>query len=138
MAAERNMLTISPEELLLILRKKYLVEIPDSIETPEQMQAAGNLLGVCTSNYIYLENMRLAANLAKRRMKREGKPKDEVEDALCREEIFKTYSEISENTYKTLSRMITTRQQALLELRMTDGIPAYGNSQNGQQRPPRS
>ena len=105
MASERNMLTISPEELLLILRKKYLVEIPDSIETPEQMQ---------------------------------GKPKDEVEDALCREEIFKTYSEISENTYKTLSRMITTRQQALLELRMTDGIPAYGNSQNGQQRPPRS
>lgn len=126
---EKNMLNISPEELLSVLRKKYLIEIPIEVETPEQMQEAGKLLGVCTSHYTYLENMRLAANLIKRNMKREGRPKEEIEDAVCREEIFKTYSEISKNTYKALSRMIATRQQVLFELRMTDGIPSYPQNQ---------
>ena len=98
MSSEKNMLTISPEELLSVLRKRFPITIPETIETPEQMQEAGNLLGVYTSNYVYLENMRIAANLVKRKLKREGRPK---------------------------TRMIATRQQVLFELRMTDSIQAY-------------
>lgn len=125
MSSEKNMLTISPEELLSVLRKRFPITIPETIETPEQMQEAGNLLGVYTSNYVYLENMRIAANLVKRKLKREGRPKNEIEDAISREEIFATYSDIAKNSYKAVSRMIATRQQVLFELRMTDGVQAY-------------
>jgi hypothetical protein len=125
MSSEKNMLTISPEELLSVLRKRFPITIPETIETPEQMQEAGNLLGVYTSNYVYLENMRIAANLVKRKLKREGRPKNEIEDAISREEIFATYSDIAKNSYKAVSRMIATRQQVLFELRMTDSIQAY-------------
>ena len=125
MSSEKNMLTISSEELLSVLRKRFPITIPQAIETPEQMQEAGNLLGIYTSNYVYLENMRIAANLVKRKLKREGRPKNEIEDAISREEIFATYSDIAKNSYKAVSRMIATRQQVLFELRMTDGIQAY-------------
>jgi len=115
---------ISPEALLALLRKQFPPVIPNEIETPEQMQEAARLLGECMANYVYLENMHVEARLIKRRLKQSKAPKEEIEEALIREEILDSWSDMAKNSYSAISRMISTRQQVLFELRMTDGIPA--------------
>ena len=110
-----------PMELMNIISDRCRLEIPPSIDTVEEMEMAGKLLSKCMSEYSYFTNMALMAKLRKRMLKRMKVPKEEVEDALSREEIFMNYADIMKFAYNTVSRMITVKQQVNDELRMTDG-----------------
>lgn len=95
--------------------------MPPCVDSIEDMERAGRLLGQCASNYSYLLNMAMAAKIRKRHIKRIGENKQETEDALSREEIFNTYAEIMKTAYNAISRMITIKQQINEELHFTDG-----------------
>lgn len=114
------LMAMDPEYLMTLIADKFKLDIPISIDTPEDMVLAGSLLGRCTSNYSYLVNMSMMAKIMKRKLKRAGADKNTIEDALSREEIFTNYADIMKAAYNTVSRMITVKQQINAELKMSD------------------
>lgn len=121
MLSIEEIFSMPPEDLIQIVAEYFQVEIPPYVDTIEDMEQAGRLLGQCASNYSYLLNMAMTAKIRKRHIKRDGESKQSAEDALSREEIFNTYAEIMKTAYNAISRMITIKQQINEELHFTDG-----------------
>lgn len=120
MLSIEDIFSMPPEELIQVISENFQVNIPPYVDSIEDMEQAGRLLGVCASNYSYLINMAMAAKIRKRRVKRDGASKQEAEDALSREKIFSTYAEIMKTSYNSISRMITIKQEINEELHFTD------------------
>lgn len=116
-----DIFSMAPEELIQSVSEYFKVEIPPYVDSINDMERAGRLLGQCASNYSYLLNMAMAAKIRKRHIKRDGGSKQDAEDALSREEIFNTYAEIMKTSYNAISRMITVKQEINEELHFTDG-----------------
>ena len=115
---QNTLLKMPPEELLAYLSQEFYVPVPMSVESVDELQTAGVLLGRCAANYAYLINQAMLAKLIKRSLKQEKAPKSDVDDALSREEIFTMFADVSKTTYNAISRMITVRAQAAEELKM--------------------
>lgn len=122
MANGDNLLTLSPEELLEKLQQEYSVELPPDVDTPEQQKEAARLFSLINGFTSFLHYMQLRADFLKRRLRREGAPRDVIEDALMREAAIKAYADMLDDSYSRLSRMCSVHEQAQRELYMTDGI----------------
>lgn len=119
-----QLLNLPPKILLEWLEKNFVFDLQPSVETVEDMQAASLRLSEYTSWYVYLTQLEMNANIAKRMAKRDGKTKEEIEDATAREQYLSTYADLSKRAIDTTSRMVTIKQQINQELRMTDSF--YG------------
>ena len=116
-----ELFSMDPELLIEKASERFRLEIPPSLDSINDMKQAGLLLGKCSSEFSYLANMAMTAKIRKRKVKREGGTRQDVEDALSREEIFATYADIMKLAYNSVSRMITVKQQINDELKFTDG-----------------
>ena len=113
-----GLLEMEPSDLLEYLTKEFTIDIPVSIETVEDLNDAGILLGRCASNYSFLITQAMMAKLVKRSLRAEKAGKAEIDKALAREEILSMFADITKTSYNAISRMITVRSQASEELKM--------------------
>ncbi len=118
-----ELLQMEPPELLDYLTAEFSIEIPVSIESVDDLNNAGVLLGRCAANYSFLLTQAMMAKLAKRILKQEKAEKVEIDKALSREEILNMFADITKTSYNAISRMITVRTQATDEMRMMRNIP---------------
>lgn len=115
-----ELLNMPPEELMNAAAKKFVLDLPPSIDTIDNLNKLAKLMSKSISEYSYLLNMAQMARMRKRMLKRMRAGKDEIEDAMTREEIFENYAEIMKAAYQAASRMITVKQQINEELKFTD------------------
>ena len=115
---QSSLLRMEPLELLEYLVGEFTIEIPVSIDSVEDLNTAGILLGRCASNYSFLTTQAMMAKLVKRNLKLEKADKVEIEKALSREEIFTMFADMAKTSYNAISRMITVRSQATEEMKM--------------------
>ena len=104
------------------VEKEFFIELPESLDSEDDMKNAIGILSKATSYYSYLSNMAVIAKLEKRRLKRDGASKEDVEKALSVEEIFSNAADIAKATYNAVSRMFTIKQQIAEELKMSKGF----------------
>ena len=100
-----ELLQMEPSELLDYLTAEFSIEIPVSIESVDDLNNAGILLGRCAANYSFLLAQAMLAKLIKRNLKQEKADKTEIDKALSREEILNTFAEISKSTITTEIRV---------------------------------
>lgn len=122
MANGDDLLSLSPETLLEKLYQDYFIVLPTDVDTPEQQKEAARIFARINGYTSFLRHMQLRAEFLKRRLKREGAPRDVIEDAQMRETAIKAYADTLDNSYARLSRMCSVHEQAQRELYMTDGI----------------
>ncbi len=113
-------LEIEAQELIERLGQEFTVHLPASIETVEDMSNAAKILSFCASAYSYLTQMKLLANTQKRILKKDKTRKEEYEDAVAKEAIFKDFAEIVKTNYAACSRLLTIKQQVNDELKMSN------------------
>lgn len=116
-----ELLSMPPEELMAAASQKFKLDLPPSVDSVDNIRKIGRLLTQTTSEYSFLVNMTEMAKMRKRTLKRAHADKEEIEDALTREEIFSNYAEIMKVTYQAVSRMVTIKQMINEELKFTDG-----------------
>lgn len=101
----------------------FLVELPTSIETVEDMQLSSRLLSRLASSYAYLNSLGVYAKNAVRREKKKGKENKEVYEALIdRQNAIDSACDSVKMLYNCLSRLITIKQEINKEINMSNSI----------------
>lgn len=103
------------------LKSEYLFYLPETIENADDLLEAGRLLGKIANSYSYLVQLSSLAKINVRKLKREKKNKDEIDDAIDRKDSINNTVEAVKMQYNAISRLITVKQQINEELKMTDG-----------------
>lgn len=110
---------MQPLELINVLSDTFLYDIPETAETPEDMQEISRLLVRTANEFAFLAQLASAAKVSCRTYKRLGKEyKTLYEDAVDKKEGISSITDAVELRYKTLSRIITIRQEINKELKM--------------------
>lgn len=117
----KEILAKEPYHLMELFRNEYGYDIPETIDTVEDMRMAGKLLGRLANSYSYLMQLSSYAKLDVRTARRDKNNKQKVEDAIDRKNVIDTFGEAVGLKYKAISRMLTIKQQINEELKMTDG-----------------
>lgn len=117
----KEILDEEPFRLMELFQEEYGYEIPETIDSIEDMKRAGKLLGKLANSYSYLMQLSSYAKLNVRIARRDKKNKEKIEDAIDRKTIIDTFAETVGMQYKAISRMLTIKQQINEELKMTDG-----------------
>lgn len=101
----------------------FLVELPTSIETVEDMQLSSKLLSRLASSYAYLNSLGVYAKNAVRREKKKGKENKEIYEALIdRQNAIDSACDSVKMLYNCLSRLITIKQEINKEINMSNSI----------------
>lgn len=117
----QEMLEMDPAELLKYLTENYVIKIPLSIETKEQVERASEEMAKASAYYVFFSPLKLQANLMKRILKKQKADKDAVDNMLVRETIFDSQMSVMKQSYDTISRLFTIRHREQDELRMMGG-----------------
>lgn len=111
---------ISVENLIKWLDKKFYVNIPAGLESIEDMQTAGRLLGKLSNDYSYLAMLLSYSKAFVRAEKRKGKDfKTSYEDMIDKRDIIDEMTSVVKMQYQAISRMITVKQEIQEELNMS-------------------
>lgn len=116
----KTYLEMSPLSLLENLSKTFLYKVDETIETPADLQKISGILVQTTNEFSFLSQLLNYAKFDCRYYKRLGKDyKTQYEDAIDRREVVHSILDAVELRYKTLSRMITIKQEINKELKMS-------------------
>jgi hypothetical protein len=107
-----------PKDLAMWLNNNYLIEIPTSIETCEDLRKAGVLLGKLTNVYSYIISMSTFAKLSVREAKRKKLDKETIDDYMDRKNVLEDFANTIKLQYTAVSRMITVKKQIDDEMKM--------------------
>lgn len=118
--SQNNVFTMDPIALADALEVEMYIPIPPTCETPDEMRQMGKLLALSMQRYSYLSNLAIMARLKKRALKQSGADKNEIDNALAREEVLSQMAENLKMTYNAVSRIISVKQEINKELSMTD------------------
>lgn len=113
-----NVLEMKPEALAVWLNQNYLEQIPISLETVEELKAAGTLLGKLANTYSFVKSIGMFANLAVRDSKRKKLDKAIIDENISRRDVLDTFADTIKIQYNAVSRMITVKKQVDDEMRM--------------------
>lgn len=115
-----NVLGMEPELLAKWIECNFIKEIPITLETADDLKAAGILLGKLTNIYAYLMSLSTYAKLAVKEEKRKATKdsKEELNKSMSRRDIIDDYVSIVKMQYSAVSRMITVKKQIDDEMRM--------------------
>ncbi len=120
--SHQEVLVMDPDELEDWL-SEYVIDIPTTIETVEDMQLASRLLSNLASSYVYLNSLGVYAKNAVRREKKKGKDNKEVYDALIdRQNAIDVTTDSVKMLYNCLSRLVTIKQEINREINMSNKI----------------
>ena len=113
-------LQMNPHELAQILNDTFIYDVPESVDTVDDMSTIGKMLSNTSNQYAFLNSLLSFSKIQCRELKRLN-VKRSYEDAVDRKEAITNITEAVKIRYKTLSRMITIKQEINNELKMTDG-----------------
>ena len=113
-----NILSLDPEDLLQWLNSNFLEDIPIAINNVEDLKNAGVLLGKLTNIYSYLVSLSMFAKLKVREAKKDKENKENIDKAVDRKEIIKSYADVIKCQYNAVSRMVTVKKQIDEEMKM--------------------
>ena len=111
---------MNPRELAEILSATFIYDVPESVDTADDMSEIGKMLSNTSNQYAFLNSLLSISKIQCRELKRLN-IKMSYEDAVDKKEIINNITESVKVRYKTLSRMITIKQEINNELKMTDG-----------------
>lgn len=117
-----NVLSFEPSELLLWLRENCSHEIPEKINTAQDLIEAGELISKLTSTYSYIMSLFLYAKIAVRDAKKNKLSKEEINDCIDRRDILDSFANTVKLQYTAVSRMITVKKQVDDELKMLNDV----------------
>ena len=124
-----DLLKMEPFELLNFVQSRFSFDIPEEIDSIESMQYVNEVIAKTANGYAFLMGMANAADIYKKALPADT-PKKVKEEAILRQNIFKSYAESVKLTGKAVSRMFSVKQQIDEELKMTDGYMSRGKSSN--------
>ena len=113
-------LQMNPRELAEILTATFIYDVPESVDTADEMSEVGRMLANTSNQYAFLNSLLSVSKIQCRELKR-LKLQTSYEDAVDKKEVITNVTEAVKVRYKTLSRMITIKQEINNELKMTDG-----------------
>ncbi len=120
--SHQEVLVMDPDKLEDWL-SEYVIDIPTTIETVEDMQLASRLLSNLASSYVYLNSLGVYAKNAVRREKKKGKENKEVYEALIdRQNAIDVTTDSVKMLYNCLSRLVTIKQEINREINMSNKI----------------
>lgn len=117
----KEILSEDPLVLTEKLKSEYLFYLPETIENADDLLEAGRFLGKIANSYSFLVQLSSLAKINVRKLKREKKSKDEIDNAIDRKDSINNTVEAVKMQYNAISRLITVKQQINEELKMTDG-----------------
>lgn len=112
-------LSTSAEDLNALLARDYYQPIPVSISSADEMLKAGQMLARITNSYSYLMVLYARVDAEVRTMKKDKDKKEECSDLIGKRNTLEAYIDILKQSYTGLSREISTRQEALREINMS-------------------
>ena len=119
----QELVEMDPLKLMDWLTQNYTVEIPIQLNTVEDMERAGKLLGVLAGNYAYLNTLVSYAKVAVREEKRKGTGnKVSSENMITKRDAIQSFADSQKILYQAISRMITVKQEINEELHMSDSL----------------
>lgn len=116
-----DVLNMNPMELVDWLLTEFGEELPEKIETVDEMEMAGRLMLRLSGNYSYLTALSAYARIAVREAKR-NKSKKEYEDMVDRKEIINSITDAVKQQYAAISRSVTIHTENNKELQMNGGV----------------
>lgn len=114
-----------PQNLSEILIKEYLHQVPTNIDTPDDLDKIGNLLGELTNARTYLTGIHTMLQAEARIAKRNKSNKLAAEDLAIKRDIVAAAMESVKNQYDACSRMLSAHKMQVDELRMLGDGPRY-------------
>lgn len=131
----KEILSMEPNSMLTWIKKEgFLMEIPESLETVEDLKYAQSLLTKIANYNTYLSVILAYAKTATRYLKAEvetnkNNPEKsfEYDRMISRRDTLQMVVDILKMQYQAISRSFTIRQEALKELNMTGNFPETSN-----------
>lgn len=114
-----DLLSFSPMDLAQILNNTLIFDIPCQIETEQELNEVGKMLAITSNQYSFLTSMLSIAKVNVRKYKR-AKAKTSYEDAVDKRDIISYTVDAVKLRHKTLSRLITVKQERNNELNMSE------------------
>ena len=115
-----EILSEDPVELLNLFKSEYNYQIPETLDSIQDLKQAGRLIGKLMNAYSYMAQLSVYAKIAVRDAKRNKLSKDEIDTAIDRKAVIDVFVETLSMQYKAISRVLTIKQQINEELKMTD------------------
>lgn len=114
-----DLLSFSPMDLAQILNDTFIFDILCQIETEQELNEVGKMLAITSNQYSFLTSMLSIAKVNVRKYKR-AKAKTSYEDAVDKRDIISYTVDAVKLRHKTLSRLITVKQERNNELNMSE------------------
>lgn len=126
----KYVLNMDGNTLLCWLIENFEAELPASIDTVEEMQAASGLLLKLANQYSYLCSLLSYAKLCTREAKRNSSKTDKesvrrYEDFVDKREIIQNMVEATKQRYSAVSRAVTIHVENNQELKMNTSGSIY-------------
>lgn len=114
-----TVMEMNNEDLVKALAKDYYKPIPIDISTPDTMQAAGTRLAEITNQYAYLTVLLAEVKAVTRTLGNSKENKEKYKEMVGKRDTIQAFVDILDQSYKGLSREISTRSEALKEINMS-------------------
>ena len=114
-----DLLSFSPMDLAQILNDTFIFDIPEQVETEQELNEVGKMLARTSNEYSFLISLLSFAKINVRKYKR-AKAKTTYEDAVDKRDIISYTVDAVKLRHKTLSRLITVKQERNNELNMSE------------------
>lgn len=105
-----NLWTMSNTDIIDILRKEILQDIPTGVQSPADLDRVEYLLGKLANDYIYLISLLNYSRSYVRQLKRKGPEfKEAYEDMIDKRDSLEAIAAAIKLQYQAVSRMLTIR-----------------------------
>lgn len=115
-ATPQDYLKMDPLELLEVLKKNMVFNIPENVNTPANKKMASDTISKATAFATYFTEMETKAKLLKKAAKASGNT-SEYNRYLSVEDVFKSLKEISKMQIENVAKIMTLKRLELDEQR---------------------
>lgn len=113
----KEILAEDPYTLVTLFSQEYNFEIPEMIDSVDDLKNAGTIIGKLVSAYSYLVQLSVYAKIDVRNAKKNKEDKAKIDDAIDRKAVIDAFVDSVDMKYKAVSRMLTIKQQINEELK---------------------
>lgn len=117
-----TILEMSNEDLVKALAGDYYKPIPIDIDSADAMKEAGKRLAEITNQYAYLQVLLAEVKAVTRTLSINKEKREEYKDMVGKRDTIQAFVDILDQSYKGLSREISTRMAALKEINMSSSL----------------
>lgn len=112
---DSDLLGKDPLDLVTLLRAEIDVEVPEALNTQEEVSMAVNAMNKLTAYISYFKEMETIARILKRQQKGN---KEEAVRLLGVEEVFETYKRACEQNYEYVTKLMTMKRLMIDEAKI--------------------